>query len=354
MEMVHIIRRLDRRRFDPWIGVNEPGGALYEQLVREGYRLIHRPFSSPESSPMGQRIRDAYALAQFLKGEGLRLWQSFHWSSDFSESLAARMAGIPYVYTKKNMNWGRKAWKLKSWMASAIVARNQDMLKRFFASSPYRKKAVWITGGVERPRTGVQPPGYFRSFFPRPQQPLLVCLAQVVRPKDQGTLIEALASMKELNLILAGAHRDPEYLSQLRHKIREFDMEDRVWMEGSVADVGDLLTEADLFVLPTGFYGGHEEGCPVALMEAMSMGLPCIGADVAGIRDLIRPGETGWLFHPQNPEDLRIQVLDALTREGEARRRGRKAKEWIETHHGLDKEAQAFEALYGRLLNEGS
>lgn len=351
-EMVQIIRGLGRRKFEPWIGVNEAGGPLYEELKGEGYRLLCRQFSSPSSTSMGHRLRDAYSLGQFLKSEGVRLWQSFDWSSDFSEALAARLGGIPYVYTKKNMNWGRKAWKVKTWLATAVVARNRDMKTRFFDNSSTRKKAHWITGGVAPPPQGIHPPGYFRSLFRHPDRPLVVCLAQLVRSKDQETLIRALENSEDLNLMLAGAHLDLAYRDQLRRRIRESNMEDRVWMEGSVSAVGDLLADADLFVLPTGTYGGHEEGCPVALMEAMSMGLPCVGSDVAGIRDLIRPQETGWLFRPHHPEDLRRQILDILSRESEARQIGEKAREHIAAHHGLDKEARAFASLYSRILKK--
>ncbi len=350
MEMVQILSRIDTKTFEPWIGVNEAGGALYEQLQDCGYRIIERAFSSPESAPMGRRLQEAQALSKFLKGEKIKLWQSFHWSSDFSEVLAARLANIPYVYTKKNMNWGRKAWKIKSWLASAIIARNRDMCDRFFSSSLYRNKVFLISGGVEAPAVGRRPQGYFRRLFDRPDRPLLVCLAQIVRSKDQATLIQAVSELEGVNLILAGAHRDPEYSQQLRNLLIANRMEDRVWMEGAVSEVGDLLSDADLFVLPTGLYGGHEEGCPVALMEALSLGLPSLGSSVAGIRDLIHPPETGWLFQPHNVADLRRKIQEILADKEEARQRGLRGQERMRANHRLEDEARAFEQVYRRLL----
>ena len=45
---------------------------------------------------------------------------SWNWSSDFSEPLAARIAGIPYLYTKKAMGWGSRFWVWKSKLSSKI------------------------------------------------------------------------------------------------------------------------------------------------------------------------------------------------------------------------------------------
>ena len=52
---------------------------------------------------------------------------SFHYGADYSEGLASRIAGIPWIYTKKNMNWGgnsKNGWALRSFFASKILVQN--------------------------------------------------------------------------------------------------------------------------------------------------------------------------------------------------------------------------------------
>lgn len=75
----------------------------------------------------------------------------------------------------------------------------------------------------------------------------------------------------------------------------------------SVSDVAEYYGAADLFVLPS-----QAEGLPNVVLEAMACGLPCVAADVSGSRELIRQGETGYLFAPDDVDDLRIALEKAL------------------------------------------
>ena len=52
----------------------------------------------------------------------------------------------------------------------------------------------------------------------------------------------------------------------------------------------EILNSGALVILPS-----HYEGYPKTVLEAMACGLPVIGTDVRGIRELIRHGVTGWL-----------------------------------------------------------
>jgi hypothetical protein len=77
-----------------------------------------------------------------------------------------------------------------------------------------------------------------------------------------------------------------------------------VLLAGSIPNVAELLNASDVFVLPTSNEGGHEEGSPVALLEAMASELPCIASNVAGNRDVVNTNETGILFQPDNLTEL--------------------------------------------------
>ena len=66
-----------------------------------------------------------------------------------------------------------------------------------------------------------------------------------------------------------------------------------------------LLLQTDLFVLPS-FY----EGIPNALLDALSVDLPCLGSNVPGIRDVLKFDEL--LFDPNNPEELKEKILSIM------------------------------------------
>jgi glycosyltransferase involved in cell wall biosynthesis len=67
---------------------------------------------------------------------------------------------------------------------------------------------------------------------------------------------------------------------------------------------------AELFVLPS---RGRYETWGLAVNEAMHMGIPCLVSDQVGCqRDLVTPGETGWVFNPENPRALGSALSAAL------------------------------------------
>lgn len=67
---------------------------------------------------------------------------------------------------------------------------------------------------------------------------------------------------------------------------------------------------ADIFALPS---RGHYETWGLAVNEAMHLGVPCLVSDLVGCqRDLVQPGETGWVFTAESTEQLARTLRDAL------------------------------------------
>ena len=63
----------------------------------------------------------------------------------------------------------------------------------------------------------------------------------------------------------------------LQQRILELGLEHRVFLAGYQENISEWLARADCFVLPS-----YQEGLPVAVMEAMTAGLPVIASDIAG------------------------------------------------------------------------
>jgi glycosyltransferase involved in cell wall biosynthesis len=110
-------------------------------------------------------------------------------------------------------------------------------------------------------------------------------------------------------------------------------------------DTVRLMIGADLFVLPS-----HQEGLPVALMEAMSAGLPVVATIVGGVPDIVTDGVEGLLVPPGRADLLARAVTrlaqDATLRTGLAR--GSLARS---TMFDVRSAAAAIEAVYTELLD---
>ena len=91
------------------------------------------------------------------------------------------------------------------------------------------------------------------------------------------------------------------------------------------------------------------EGLPVVLMEAMALRRPVLTTFVAGIPELVRPGEDGWLFPAGDVDALAAAMRDCLEATPEAlARMGEHARERVLRRHDVDTEAAKLAALFAR------
>ncbi len=137
---------------------------------------------------------------------------------------------------------------------------------------------------------------------PRGDTLRLMCTGRMVPAKGHHVLLEAVKLLRDRNinvqLTLVGG--GPE-LEPLQQYVAENQLGDTVCFTKALSHGETLaqLRRADLFALAS-----FAEGIPVALMEAMSLGLPCVSTYIAGIPELIRSGVDGLLVPPANPVAL--------------------------------------------------
>ena len=92
------------------------------------------------------------------------------------------------------------------------------------------------------------------------------------------------------------------------------------------------------------------EGCPIALLEAMSCAKACIATDIPGSRDVIQNGANGLLVEPENEISL-ASALNTLAASDAVRRAiGASARQRILGSYTLDREVRQYEALYSEIL----
>ena len=94
--------------------------------------------------------------------------------------------------------------------------------------------------------------------------------------------------------------------AELNRYISENGLKQNVFLLGYGKDIKEMCLAADAFI-----FTSKQEGLPVAVMEAMSCGLPCIVSDIRGVTDLVESGKGGYICRLNSPEDfaLKIQLL---------------------------------------------
>ncbi len=350
--MLNIVERLNRTRYQPAVCVLKKGGELDAEVVRLGCELLEAPFAIPARPYLSLPMRARRAAAPF-RARKFQIWHSFHYTSDYTEPIIARFAGAKaWVFTKKNMGWKDRAWRVRSLFARRIAAQNTDMMREFFGLWCYRAKARLVPRGVVTNRFEPQTDrslGLRTRLGLKPEAVVVGCVGHLVPVKGHPTLLESLARVPGVELFVAGKPMDEAYTASLHRLAVELGLGNRVHFLGGVSDVPALLAEVDIAVLPT-WAKWRMEGCPVALLEAMSCGKACVATDIPGSRDLIEHGRSGLLVPPEEPEALAAALRRLAESPGLRRELGEAARQQVLDHYTIEREVAAHEALYAEIL----
>ena len=176
----------------------------------------------------------------------------------------------------------------------------------------------------------------------------IVALGMLGPRKGTPELLDALAApaMRELDweAVIAGNGT----VETSRERAVELGLADRVEIPGWVdsATVSGLLATADIFVLPS-----HNEGLPVAILEAMGAGVPVVTTPVGAIPELVIADETGLLV-PTGSAAALSEALAGLVKAPELRiRLGNNARKRVEQHFRIETAAERFVAIYRALAS---
>ena len=198
-------------------------------------------------------------------------------------------------------------------------------------------------------------------FAQRPPRPLtagtptLVCVASFMDYKGHDVLLDAVAALRDrgrpVRLRLVG---DGELRGEIEARIRRLGLEDQVELLGwrAAAEVAEIVRDADAFVLTSVVSaGGQTEGIPVALMEAMAVGVPVVASRVSGIPELVVDGVTGTLATPGDPHDVAralTAVLDDPERAQSMANAGvRLVRAEFDHERSVDRLVELFESVSG-------
>ncbi len=352
--MLNIVERIDRAKYAPTICVQKRGGRLEQEIERQGIPLLELPFTVA-ARPYGTVLFRVWRAAQPFRRHGFRLWHSFHYADDYSEPIVARFAGSRHwVYTKKNMMWRGRAWKVRTFLASAIAAQNSEMIENFFCGVRTRRKVRLVPCSVDSARfTPADRIGSAHRDLGGSDDapPQIGCVANVLPIKGQLCLIEALATVPQACVKLAGPLLDQDYFALLEQRIKALGLGERVAFLGPIADVASFLRSTDVFVLPTEYPG---EGCSAALLEAMACGKACVATSVGGSKDVIENGRSGLLVPPNDPQALAAAIRRLLDDSALRAKLGCEALRRINERYDIRFEVAACEAIYDSLLGSSA
>ncbi|GGQ93626.1 glycosyltransferase [Kitasatospora griseola] len=252
------------------------------------------------------------------------------------------------VHTEHNL-WER--YRLPTRWANALTYRRNDAViavSHAVAAGIGRRRPDdgWLTVVHHGPDLGDAPAGpaarrAARAELGLPEDALVIgTVGNLTAKKDQASLLTAFALLRrtrpDARLVLVGA-------GPLEARLREL-AGDGVLFAGSRGDVPALLPGWDVFCLSS-----RQEGLPVALMEAMTTGLPSVVTRVGGMPEVLDDGVEGRLVPPGDPAELAAALGGLAADPGLRERMGAAARERSKAFDVAGAQ-RAIERVYARVL----
>ena len=138
---------------------------------------------------------------------------------------------------------------------------------------------------------------------------LIVSAGELNKNKNTKVIIQALRNVDGAHYVACGVGTEKENLEILAKKL---GVADRFHLVGYRTDISEVMACADVFTMMS-----FREGMPRAVLEAMDLGLPCVGSDTRGIRDLIDV-EGGFICKP-NDSHAFVEAFVTLMNDPELR-----------------------------------
>ncbi len=286
------------------------------KIIQENGVILHQidfvrsPYNTPANIKAYRQLKDLMVKEKF---------SGVHCHTPMAGALARLAANAthtaPVIYTAHGFHF-YKGCPLKNKLiyqtAETFLARYTDaqitINQEDFAAAqkfPLRGKAYYVPGigvNLENISSMQVDRATKRAELGIPQDAIVfITVGELIPRKNQEFLIRVFsnANLTNAHLLICGSGREKEHLEQ---RMQELKVADKVHLLGFRRDVYELLKCSDVFVFPS-----KQEGLPVALMEAMAAGLPCIASRIRGNVDLLK--RSRYLFEPAD-ENMLCQLLN--------------------------------------------
>ena len=298
-----------------------------------------------------------FRLWEILRRENPQVVEMFTHDSNMLVLPLAWLARIPVrIPTHHGMIEGFSRWRerIHSWMVNhlshGIVAVSDLTMKKALDEGIKAEKITVIPNGIMPVDLNMVNKANVRQEVGSGEKDVvLLSVGRLVYQKAHEYLVAAMPTvLKEMPNVKVGICGDGVLRADLEKHIQSLGLSNEVKLLGMQANVTKYLAAADVFVLPSRW-----EGLPIALLEAMSAGLPVIATRVEGVDEVVEQGVHGLLVQPESAEGLAKAILQ-LSRDDEARRRmGNASNLRILERYTVDRMCERYLKLFEQSLGEG-
>lgn len=366
-QLLNLVSNTDRTRFEHTVAFLRRPDDFVAELESAGYRTICLDVRGPVPW-----LNAARKIQQLIKTRKPTLLHSWLYDANVSARLAALFSPtIPLAVSVQNPDYEpeltqtlgvsrAKIGMLKyidrisaRWLSPTFVACSEFALEstvKHLKVPPANIEVIYNAVDTERLAATENEIRDLRASLRIPPQAFVFLNVGRLDPqKGQAFLIRSFRkiaqSIPNAYLLILGQGPLQQELIELSIKL---EIADRVSFLGIRTDVGACLSLADVFVFPSLF-----EGLPLALVEAMSKGLPCVVTTSPIFHEVINGGDAGLAVTPGSVDELAGAMFELYRNPGMRIRLGNRAREEVKRRFDINTTIHQWERLYSRVAGIG-
>ncbi|MDA3875891.1 MAG: glycosyltransferase family 4 protein [Halothiobacillus sp.] len=250
--------------------------------------------------------------------------------------------GIPFVVTAHNI-----VKSVRPFVGANFVICVSNQVKESLLTLGFRSERVAVVHNAIVP-LNLNPDvrEHVRDEMGWDRSVVILCVARLVLAKGQSYAIRALPAILAIEpavkLVLLGA--GPDEL-KLRALASNLGVAEQVVFLGARRDVPQLLQAADIYLQPS-----IKEGFCISFLEAMSVGLPCVGTRTGAIPEMLQRGEEGILIEPADTRAIEVSVNNLIRNPMIAVRYAHQAKIFVDEAFGQERQLRETLVVYRRVI----
>jgi L-malate glycosyltransferase len=297
-------------------------------------------------------------LTRFFKAHDVDVVHTHRYKDSVLGTIAAKLAGVPHVVRTVHglrepmTGWARLRFALYEALdrftllcfADLVIAVSLRMADTLRAAGYRPTTVTHIHNGVDltamsptRPRHGVR-----RELGIDSETLVIGAAGRLSAVKGHVHLLRAARLAIERRghtkvLIVGGGPLD----GALRDEAARLGIADACVFLGARSDVHDLIAAMDIFVLPS-----LDEGIPMALLEAMALGVPVVATAVGGVPEVVEDRVTGMLVVPRDEQALADACLRLAADRAWAAAIAARGRRLVEERFSHERSGRALLAAY--------
>ncbi|MDD5691201.1 MAG: glycosyltransferase family 4 protein [Candidatus Omnitrophica bacterium] len=322
-QLLSLVRQLDKERFNPYI-ITAYDGLLIEAAKNiPGLRLIRCKFLEREIRP-AKDILALFFIYRFIRNNSIDIVHTHSSKAGILGRLAAKASGVKTIIHTVH-GWSFHGYQsclayyfylflenICACFSSAIIVVSQWDKKRAAQQLICRQdKCELIRYAIDYKefKNNTEAAYQVRKEFALSGEDLIIGMVACFKPQKAPLDFIRLANavkgrFPNTKFILVG---DGVMRKEICTLISKLNLKEQVILTGWRNDVASILSCLDIFVLTSLW-----EGLPIAVLEAMAMGVPVVATDTGGVSEVVLQGKTGYLAKPHDINTLQKRLEELL------------------------------------------